>query len=248
MDRPYVVLGVSSSLDGRISLGPNRTLMDIDERDDVLGNRDEWEEFYSSLQKKHDIDVFMEGSNMLVKETEELRELERYQGNEDELYHDFLPHEVVDRPGRTGWLAVVDGRGRVRGGYTGEEDKPMLHLVSRRVPPEYLHFLRKSNIPYLIAGEKRVDLALALEKMVDKLGAKAVLTSSGGRLSGALLKKGLLDEIHIRFNPVIIGGFDTPSLFASPDIEEGEWPTQLEFIEGEVTDTGHIFVRYRVKR
>ncbi len=248
MDRPYVILGVSASMDGRISLGPNRTLMDIDERDDVLGTREEWEAFYSGLQEKHDIDVFMEGSNMLVKETAELRELEPHQGNEEELYKDFLPDEVVHRPGRTGWLAVVDGRGRVRGGYTGEEDKPMLHLVSQGVPPDYLSFLRRSGIPYLMAGENRVDLELALKKMRDKLNAKAVLTSSGGRLSGALLKKRLLDEVHIRFNPVIIGGFDTPILFASPELEENEWPTELEFMEGEIMDTGHIIVRYRVKR
>ncbi len=248
MDRPYVILGVSASIDGRISLGPNRTLMDLDERDDVLGTRDEWEEFYSNLQRKHDIDVFMEGSNMLVKENAELRKLEPYQGDEDELYQDYLPEDIVKRQGRTGWLAVVDGRGRVRGGYTGEEDKPMLHLISHGVPPEYLYFLRTSGIPYLIAGEKRVDLELALKKMKDKLNARAVLTSSGGKLSGALLKKGLLDEIHIRFNPVIMGGFKTPILFASPDLEEGEWPTELVFMEGELTETGHIFVRYKVKR
>ncbi|MFO8110068.1 MAG: hypothetical protein R6U17_06065 [Thermoplasmata archaeon] len=41
MKEPYVILVVSASLDGRISLGPDRTLMDMDERDDVLATRDE---------------------------------------------------------------------------------------------------------------------------------------------------------------------------------------------------------------
>jgi len=248
MDRPYVILGVSASIDGRISLGPDRTLMDIEERDDVLGTRDEWEEFYSRLQKKHDPEVFMEGSNMLVKENAELSELEPFQGKEDELYQDFLPDEIVHKQDRKGWLAVVDGRGRVRSGYTGEEDRPMLHLVSNGAPPEYLWFLQNSSIPYLIAGEDRVDLEKVLQKMKNKLDIETVLTSSGGKLSGALLRKGLLDEIHIRFNPVIVGGFNTPNLFASPDLQEDQWPTSLELMNGEITETGHIFVIYKVGR
>jgi len=248
MYRPYVILCVSASIDGRISLGPNRTMFDLDERDDVLGTREEWEGFYGSFQERYRPDVYMEGSNMIVKEGDELRELELYDGDPGELYLDYLPREAVDRPGRKGWLAAVDGRGRLRSGYTGEKDRPMLHLVSRAVSPEYLWFLRGAGIPYLVAGEARVDLALALVKMKEKLNVKTVLTSSGGRLAGALLKSGLLDEVHIRFSPVIIGGFNTPVLFASPDLGEDEPPVSLEVIETRACPDGRIFAGYRVVR
>jgi 2,5-diamino-6-(ribosylamino)-4(3H)-pyrimidinone 5'-phosphate reductase len=142
----------------------------------------------------------------------------------------------------------VDGRGRLRSGYTGEEDRPIVHLVAQGVPAQYLWFLHRTGIPYLIAGEERVDLALVLKKLKDKLGVKTVLTSSGGRLSGALLKRGLLDEVHIRFNPVIIGGFNTPVLFASPDLEEGEMPVSLQVIDIRTCQDGHVFVAYKVVR
>lgn len=248
MDRPYVILCVSASIDGRISLGPNRTLIDIDKRDDVLGTREEWEEFYAGFEERYQPDVYMEGSNMIVKEGAELRELEPYDGDPQKLYEDYLPREVVERPGRKGWLAAVDGRGRLWSGYTGEKDRPIMHLVAHGVPAPYLWFLRRTGIPYLVAGEERVDLALALHKMKDRLGVKTVLTSSGGRLSGALLKLGLLDEVHIRFNPVIIGGFNTPVLFASPDLEEGEMPVSLQVIDIKACRDGHIFVGYKVIR
>lgn len=247
MKRPYVVLSVSASLDGRISLGPNRTMMDMDERDDVLGTREEWEEFYNAMEERYGPEVYLEGSKMLVSEDAELRDLKPYKGDPDGLYRDYLPKEIVDRPDINGFLAVVDGRGRVRSGYTGEEEKPMLHLVSHSVSPEYLGFLRKMGIPYLIAGEERVDLEKMLKKLKEKLDVDTVLTSSGGRLSGALLRKGLLDEINIRFNPVIIGGFETPTLFSSTDLEEDEWPTSLKLIDSEVKKSGHIIVRYEVK-
>ncbi len=248
MERPYVILGVSASLDGRISLGPGRTLMDLDQRDDVLGTREEWEDFYGKLNDRHHPEVWMEGSGMLVKEGAELRELEPFKGDAKVLYEDFLPPDILNKPGRTGWLVAVDGRGRLRSGYTGEEDKPMLHLASHSVPPEYLWFLREKGIPYLLAGEERVDLELALKKMKEKLGAKNVLTSSGGKLAGALLKKGLLDEVYIRFNPVVIGGFETPVLFASPDLGEDEWPVFLQHMDTKVCWDGHIFTRFKVVR
>lgn len=248
MDRPNVILCVSASIDGRISLGPNRTLMDLDERDGVLGTREEWEQFYGSFEARYQPDVYMEGSNMIVKEGSQLRELEPYDGDPGALYEDYLPREVVERPGRKGWLAAVDGRGRLRSGYTGEKDRPIMHVVAHGVPTPYLWFLRRTGIPYLIAGEERVDLALALKKMQDRLGVKTVLTSSGGRLAGALLKLGLLDEVHIRFNPVIIGGFNTPVLLASPDLEEGEMPVSLQVIDIRTCPDGHIFVGYKVIR
>ncbi|MFU8796310.1 MAG: dihydrofolate reductase family protein [Dehalococcoidia bacterium] len=248
MDRPYVILCVSASIDGRVSLGPNRTMFDLGKRDEVLGTREEWEEFYGSFQERYQPDVYMEGSSMIVKEGAELRTLAPYDGDPEKLRRDYLPREVIDRPGRKGWLAALDGRGRLRSGYTGEEDRPLMHLVSRSVSPEYLAFLRRTGIPYLVAGQERVDLALALNKMKEKLGVRTVLTSSGGRLAGALLKLGLLDEVHIRFNPVIIGGFNAPVLFASPDLEEGEPPVSLEVIETWACPAGHIFVGYRVVR
>jgi len=248
MDRPYVTLYVSASIDGRISLGPDRTMMDMDERDKVLGTEEEWQEFSKRIEDEHEPEVWMEGSNMLVKEDEELSELEPFVGDPQSLHKDFLPEKIVDKPGREGWLAVVDGRGRLRSGYKGEETKPMLHLVSNGVSDKYLAFLQKNEIPYLIAGDERVDLEKVLKKLRSKLDVGNIITGSGGRLSGALIRKGLLDEINIRFNPVVIGGFETPNLLASPDLKDDEWPTALEFISAEVEGDGHIFMRYKVKK
>ena len=247
MKRPYIVLGVSASIDGRISLGPNRTMMDIDERDSVLGTKKEWNDFAKQMEFIYDYDVWMDGSNMLVKEGGELRELEPFKGDEDTLYEDHLPDEIVSQPGLKGFLAVVDGRGRVRGGFTGEEHWPLVHLVSESVPANYLNFLRDKKIPYLIAGKERVDLERNLEKMKTKLDVEKVFTTSGGRLAGALLKKGLLDEINILFNPVIIGGYETPTLFASPDLKEEEWPTRLKHLMTKIEPDGTLWVRYKVE-
>jgi hypothetical protein len=55
-----------------------------------------------------------------------------------------------------------------------------------------------------------------------------------GKLSGALLRAGFVDEININFFPAIIRGFKTSSLFMSPELGENEIPTCLNLIFSEV--------------
>jgi hypothetical protein len=56
------------------------------------------------------------------------------------------------------WFTVVDGRGRI----SWTEKHPgwdVLVLVCRSTPADYLHYLRRERICYLVAGDERVDLA-----------------------------------------------------------------------------------------
>ncbi len=162
---------------------------------------------------------------MLVAENAPLAELPAFTGDAEPLYQDFLPTEIMERQGRTTWTSVVDGRGRFRNGYIAATDNPstyMIHLVSAAAPSEYLAFLRARMIPYLIEGKERVDLQKMLWKVKQKLNVSTILTSSGGKLSGALIRASLLDEINLLVCPVVIGGYATPTLFASPEID---WTT-----------------------
>jgi riboflavin biosynthesis pyrimidine reductase len=145
----------------------------------------------------------------------------------------------------------VDSRGRVRWAYKEwpEEEWAGWHLlvfVSHRTPPEYLAYLQRENIPYLVAGEERVDLHQALEKLGSQLGVTCVLSTSPGKLGGALLRAGLVDEINIEFFPAVIGGTDTPALFESPALKSDEWPTQLKLISAQVQAEGRVWLCYQV--
>ena len=66
----------------------------------------------------------------------------------------------------------------------------MLHLTSHAAPPEYLAFLRREKIPYLISGERHVDLSSAMLKLNTQLGVKCLVSTAGGKLNGALLRAG----------------------------------------------------------
>lgn len=253
MDRPKVVLYVGASVDGRITLGPNTTMFDSFKQPELFGmlvSGEEWAGFTQAVFQLYKPDMFLEGSNMLVAETEELAPLPKFEGDPAELNRDFLPDDILRRPGRKTWTAVVDGRGRFRNGYTAACDDPetyMIHLTAETAPPEYLAFLRERRLPYLIAGRERVDLPKMLAKVKGKLGVNTIATSSGGKLSGALIRASLLDEINILLCPLVIGGFSIPTLFASP---EPAWPTtlpkQLRLMEVKNFGKDKLWLRYQV--
>ncbi len=249
MHRPTIVVITAASLDGRVALGPNRTQWDeLDDprNEEPYGGGGAWEDAVVRIEQLHHPQAEMQGSGSFVREGEELRSLPPFEGDAELLHHDFLPDEVVGWPGLEKWLVVVDGRGRMRSGYKGDQDAgtAVLHLVSHGVPPAYLAFLRRERIPYLIAGERRVDLPRVMEKLRTKLDVGCLLSMAGGRLNGALLRAGLIDEVNILFTPRLIGGFDTPALFDSPDLADDEWPVPLALISAEVRADGMLWVRY----
>lgn len=248
MNRPKVVLYGETSLDGRLTLAPGVLLMFGDERWQAVAGSSDTQKWVESIHKPQ---AFLEGIASLVTDEATPEPLPPFSGDVQELYLDFLPDSVVKRPGQRGWFTIVDSRGRGRGLYKewpGQEwaGWHMLLLVSHGTPPEYLAYLRRENIPYLVAGEGRVDLSLALEKMAALLNVTCVLSTSPGRLGGALLRAGLVDEVNVEFFPALIGGFKTPSLFQSPELKQDEWPTRLKLLSAQVREDGRVWLRYRV--
>jgi riboflavin biosynthesis pyrimidine reductase len=250
MSRPRVVIYAIASVDGRLTLAPDVLLLFEDKRwDAVAGSSD----VYQWLKSTHKPQVVLEGSGSFATSNMVPDPLPPVAGDPKSLYQDFLPHAVVHRPGHWGWFTVVDSRGRIRWTYKeypGEEWEGwhLLILVAHHTPPEYLAYLQRENIPYLIAGEKRVDLRSAMEKLASQLNITCVLSTAGGKLNGALLRAGLVDEINVEFFPAVIGGSDTPSLFDSPELKPDELPTQLKLISAQVQADGHVWLRYEVVR
>jgi riboflavin biosynthesis pyrimidine reductase len=254
MDRSKVVTFARASVDGRIAVSPDVLLLWGDERWQAV---DESSGVFDRLKSIHQPQATLEGSGSFVLEGSEPSPLLPFEGDPESLYRDFLPEAVVRRPEHQGWFTVVDGRGRGRewikdGAVFGEdwEGWHLLVFVAHHTPPEYLAYLQSESIPYLVAGEggEHVDLGLALEKMQSLLGVACVLSTAGGRLNGALLRAGLVDEINVEFLPAVIGGLETPSLFDAPVLGPEEWPTRLELLSSQAQDGGRVWLRYRVIR
>jgi riboflavin biosynthesis pyrimidine reductase len=255
MTRPKVIVHSSASIDGRIAISRDRPLLFGDERWQAIEKTGGPAPFpvFNWLKASLKPQATLEGSNSFVAEGTEPDPLPPFEGDTDALYQDYLPERVLNRPEHQGWFMAVDGRGRIRWMYKdgypeeGWQGWHALSLVGHHTPAAYLAYLQREEIPYLVAGNGPVDLALALEKMHAKLGVSCLLVTSGGTLGGALVRAGLVDEINVEFLPAIIGGFDTPSLFAAPVLKPDEMPVRLTPISAQVQADGRVWLRYAVK-
>lgn len=251
MERPRVVVYAEASVDGCLTVAPDALLLFGNDRWPCPGDASE---ALAQIRTIHSPQAMLEGSGSFVLPGAASGPPPPVEGDRSRLYEDHLLNDIARRPGFLGWFVVVDGGGRVRWYYTGEPGREapgsegwhLLVLTSRSTPPEYLAYLRKEHVPYLVAGSGRVDLEGALRKLRALLGVECVLCTSPGKLGGALLRAGLVHEINVLWLPIVVGATKTPSLFESSDLEPDEWPTKLSLLSCKTFSGGYTWLRYHV--
>lgn len=249
--RPRVVVSVGASVDGKVALTRDALLMH-------QPSTDLWAamtppaadpipvDIIEVVKQQYGCNAILEGSGSLVTEDEIPSELPAYDGAPADLYQHFLPPDITGQSSPPHmWFTVVDSRGRVR--WTEDhENWDVLVLVARSTPADYLGYLRRERICYLVAGEQRVDLAQAIAAMGTELGITCVLSAAGGGLNGALLRAGLIDELHLTLAPALIGGLGTPSIMDGPPLTPGEPPTPLQLLSVHTDTSGSVRLHYAV--
>jgi 2,5-diamino-6-(ribosylamino)-4(3H)-pyrimidinone 5'-phosphate reductase len=248
-DRPYVVMQMSASIDGRIALGPAMTMFDTHPAGAALPDEGPlWSTVADAIRAAWSPQATMMGSGTVQREDAPWTDLPTFDGEAAPLYADFLPAEVVSTTSH--WHVLVDGRGRCRSGYKGTENAGhhVLHLVSHAAPAEYLAFLRRERIPYLVGGMVHADLEAALRKLREVLGVGALRLWGGGILNGVMLRAGLIDEVHLILKPALIGGRRTPTLADCDDLAADERPTVLDLVSARPQEGGFLWLHYRIHR
>jgi riboflavin biosynthesis pyrimidine reductase len=243
--RPRMIISVTATADGRVTFSRLERLLDDGpsrrwktawppDAEELLARR------AAAIEERHHPSVVLEGSGTFVADNAGSLGHPATAMPADVLLTDFLPYHS------TQWFAVVDARGRVAWTHKGDGETSLLVLVSHSTPLPYLAWLRQQQIPYLLAGAHRVDLLDGLAKIRKQLGAACVVSEGGGGLNGALLRAGLVDELHIITVPALIGGLGTPSIIDGPPLEPGSLPVQLRAIDVRVGSHGTIWAHYEV--
>jgi 2,5-diamino-6-(ribosylamino)-4(3H)-pyrimidinone 5'-phosphate reductase len=100
-------------------------------------------------------------------------------------------------------LAVVDSRGRVRRWSALRDAGHWSAVVALRCETSPAA-ASEPWLECLVCGVERVDLSRALEELARR-GARTVRVDSGGTLLGALLDRGLVDELSLLVHPLVAG-------------------------------------------
>jgi 2,5-diamino-6-(ribosylamino)-4(3H)-pyrimidinone 5'-phosphate reductase len=128
-------------------------------------------------------------------------------------------HDFVADKAATSFAVAVDASGKL-GWETGYiDDDHVVAVLSEQVSDEYLAYLRRQGVSYVLCGDKELHFSVMLDKLGELFPIKTILLEGGGHLNGSLLKAGLVDELSLLHYPVIDGAKTSPTVF-----EQGEHP------------------------
>ena len=114
-----------------------------------------------------------------------------------------------------------------------------------RTSPGQLERLQAAGAETFILGQDQVNLPAMLESL-GGLGFRRVLVEGGGTLIAELFRLDLVDELSVYIAPKIFGGASAPTLADGPGFLPDQAPgLRLEAVE-KLDDEGGLYVRYHV--
>jgi 2,5-diamino-6-(ribosylamino)-4(3H)-pyrimidinone 5'-phosphate reductase len=188
--RPYVVVNVAMSADGKISTRERRQVK-------ISGRQD----FVRVDRLKAGSDAVMVGIGTVLADDPSLTV------KSEECRTRRMNRGVDEHPVRI----VVDSTARI------PLEASILHkgagkrivAVSCRADPRKIAALQK-EVTVIISGENEVDLITLMDKL-GEMGIQRVMVEGGGTLIAGLISAGLVNEIYTFIGNMIIGGKDSPT-------------------------------------
>jgi riboflavin-specific deaminase-like protein len=224
-DRPYLILNMASTLDGRAS---------IDGRSGAIGNRADRELFHAL---RAGVDAVMAGAGTV--------RVERY-GRiiaDERVRRERVEHGLSAEP----LACIVSGRLSLPPDtpLLGEPDARVVIVTSSSAGlPE-----TAAQVQYVRAArDGELDLALAMRELRERFDVRTLLCEGGPHLNTQLLLAGVVDELFLSLAPKLAGGEDATgealrilagAAFAAP--------AELELL-GVLENESHLFLRYAVKQ
>ena len=151
------------------------------------------------------------------------------------------------------YAVAVDPRGRLLWSGSEIDGDHVVAILGGGVSDTYLAGLRDCGVSYLIAdmGGSEVGLATALEKLAAAFGIRTLLLEGGGRINGAMLHAGLVDEVSLLVAPIADGALGTASLFDVERPPGGQGAAyrgrRLALAAVERRAEGVLWIRYQVE-
>lgn len=217
MDRPFVFLNVAMTVDGRIGL-PSRQLVGL-----------------GSMEDRRRMSILRSQADAVVVGGATFRAYRRPLVENPKYFPEAPPrHTPV-------WNVVVtrhfdlpvDARAfhdeRVRLLVIGQKDAPAEQVQQVATRAE-------------VVQAETVTPELVLEALA-KRGARRVLLESGGNLTGAFVRAGLLDELYVTVVPRILAGEGAPTPVDGPGFSMDDAP-RLSLLKVEQVQD-ELFLHYR---
>ena len=111
---------------------------------------------------------------------------------------------------RKSYAVAIDPSGKINWGSNHIDSDHIIAVLTERVSSGYLAFLQSKEVSYLFGGKAGIDLGKVLEKLAKDFKIKKLLLEGGGKINGAMLRAGLIDELSLLVAPVADGSIGAP--------------------------------------
>lgn len=224
MEKPYIVCHMMQSVDGRVA---------CDMVDKISGD-----EYYDALESL-DCPSHVEGKHSYQIHYCGFEEFQpQHSGGVDK--------EQWYKASETNTYSIsLDTKGVLLWDHTDNVNR--LCIVSEKASPEYLAYLEQKGISYIATGKDGIDLPRTMEILSDEFGIERLAVVGRGKINGAFLSAGLIDELSAMIAPGIDGRIGQPALFDGISERENFLPVKLTFQDVKSLPNGVIWARYYVK-
>lgn len=130
-------------------------------------------------------------------------DLKSYEGRavtfDDKIFHKEAPFTITfDTHGKMMWPeAFLE--------YPSGIQNHVIEVLTNDVSEAYIAYLDEKRISRIFAGEKKIDLPLALHKLRTLAGITEMIVSGGATINGAFFEARLVDRISLVMAPSIDG-------------------------------------------
>lgn len=215
--RPYVIINIAMSADGKISTKEHRQTK-------ISGEQD----FDRVERLRSDCDAIMVGIGTVLADDSSLRL------KNPNLIEERAAAGKEEQPMRI----VVDSKARMPldGDIFKKGTGKRVIFVSKTAPKNRIGPLSEKAI-VIPAGDTKIDLNLALDKL-SEMGVKKLMVEGGGTLIWSFVSQKLFDEIRVFIGALIIGGAEAPTFVDGNGFTRTEEFTRLQLQNIEKIDEG----------
>ena len=229
MDRPYIICHMLVSYNNKISGG----FMFTPEAAGLIGE-------YGRIDREFNAQAWLCGKTTMEEFTGGLQP-------DGTIKAKFSKEDYVAKKDVGQYVVVTDAMGEI--GYAkpylekGGRKSYIIELLTYGVSDEYVAYLRKMGISYIFAGEKELNLALAMQKLKSLFDIKLLVSHGGGYTNGTFLKAGLIDELSLVRVPLAEDNDKEVSLFGKEEVPQ----SLFELKSAEKLGNGGEWLRYLIK-
>ena len=226
MNRPYVLLNVAATADGKIDTFERRGAAISSARD-----KQRVDELRASA------DAVMVGGRTLHEEDPRLTV------KSDALRREREQRGLPPNPMKVGVASRLYLQRDCR--FLNEGPSRMILFTTPQTAQDQLDMLEALGAEVHVMQGERVDVVRALE-ILKEHGIDNLMVEGGATLNFALLEAGLVDEVYVYVAPLIFGGESAPTLAGGMGLPR-ERAISLELVSSEAWEDGGVLLHYNIK-